>query len=174
MNPFDTCYLALLGAVSLARLVELRVASRNTAVLRAAGAIEMGAGHYPVMVLLHAAFLSSCVVESLARPTPPPAVVAGAALALALATMLRWWVLATLGPRWTTRVLWLTGTPRLSGGPYRFLRHPNYLAVVVEIAALPLLAGAFVTAAVFSVLNGLLLVWRVRVEEATMARFAGP
>jgi methyltransferase len=164
----------LLAAVAL-RLVELRVASRNTAALRAAGAIEVGAAHYPVMVVLHAAFLGACAVEGLVvRPTVPAVVQVAAAAALIATIATRWWVIRTLGDRWTTRVLWVPGSRRIVTGPFRFVRHPNYLAVVVELLALPLLGGAWRTAVLFAVANGVLLLVRVRVEDDAMRRLAAP
>lgn len=164
----------LLGMVAL-RLVELGVARRNTAALRAAGAIEVGASHYPVMVVLHAAFLGACALEGLVlQPAIPVAVQAAAAAALVATIATRWWVIRTLGDRWTTRVLWVPGSPRIVSGPFRFVRHPNYLAVVVELLALPLLAGAWRTALVFALANGVLLLVRVRIEDEAMRRFAAP
>jgi methyltransferase len=170
-----TVYAAVLVGMIALRLVELKVATRNTAALRAAGAIEVGASHYPVMVALHAAFLGACAFEGLVlRPTVPAAVQAAAAAALIATIATRWWVIRTLGDRWTTRVLWVPGSQRIVTGPFRFVRHPNYLAVVVELLALPLLAGAWRTAVVFAIANGVLLLVRVRVEDDAMRRLAAP
>jgi methyltransferase len=108
------------------------------------------------------------------RPTVPAAVQAAAAAALIATIATRWWVIRTLGDRWTTRVLWVPGSQRIVTGPFRFVRHPNYLAVVVELLALPLLAGAWRTAVVFAIANGVLLLVRVRVEDDAMRRFAAP
>lgn len=172
-TPAQSFYAVVLVAMVVMRLFELRIAHRNTKALRAAGAIELGAGHYPVMVVLHAAFLFSCAYEVLVlgRRAPLPLMVA-AGLVLLLAIAARWWVITTLGPRWTTRVLWVPGTPRIRRGPYRVLAHPNYAAVVVELIALPLLGGAWVTALVFGLANVALLGWRIRVEESAIRRFS--
>lgn len=173
METSRLLYAMLLAAVVLARLAELAVARRNTEALLAAGAVEVGRGHYPVMVVLHAAFLASCAVEVLVvgRPFERP-LAALCAVALIAAAMLRWWAIHTLAGRWTTRVLWLPGTPRIAAGPYRFVSHPNYLAVVIEILALPLLHSAWVTALVFGLANAALLGWRIRVEELAIRRFS--
>lgn len=163
-------YTALVALVGLERLVELRLSRRHAAWAFARGGVEAGRGHYPVMAAFHAAFLAACVTEPwlLGRPFVPA--VGWPALGLTLAAQaLRYWVIATLGPRWNTRVIVLPGTAPIASGPYRFLRHPNYLAVVVEIAALPLVHGAWLTALVFTLGNALLLRLRIRVEEHAMA-----
>jgi methyltransferase len=163
-------YLGLILLVVLQRLTELRLAKRNERLARAAGAVEAGAGHYPWMVVIHTLFLVSCVAEVwlLERPFAPRA--AGAMLVLlGVATALRYWTISTLGERWTTRILVRPGVPLVTGGPYRWQRHPNYLAVVLEIAALPLVHGAWLTAVVFSVANAALLSVRVRTENAALA-----
>lgn len=167
-------YLGLVLLVVFQRSSELRLARSNERLARAAGAVEFGAGHYPVMVTLHTLFLVSCVAEVflLERPLDPRA--AGAMLLLlAMATALRYWTISTLGERWTTRILVRPGLSLVTGGPYRFLRHPNYLAVVLEIAALPLVHGAWVTAVVFSLANAALLLVRIRAENAALARHTG-
>lgn len=162
-------YTAIVGAVMAERIVELRISNRNTARALARGGREFGARHYPVMVTLHTTFLLACLAEVwwLDRPWSwPLAVTCGVALCATMA--LRYWVVATLGERWTTRVICVPGLPVVRGGPYRFCRHPNYVGVVVEIAALALLHTAWITAAVYSLLNGLLLRTRIRVEEAAL------
>ena len=163
-------YTILVAAVAAGRLIELRIAERHRRSLLARGGAEAGAGHYPWMVALHTAFLFACPLEVwfLDRPFIP--LLAAAMLALLLGAMaLRWWVIATLGERWTTRILILPGAPPVTGGPYRVLRHPNYLAVVTEIAALPLVHTAWATALAFSVLNLWLLRVRIRAEEEALA-----
>jgi methyltransferase len=162
-------YTGLVLLVALQRLAELALSRRHERRLRERGAIEVGAGHYPWMVALHAAFLASCLAEVwwLKRPFVP-ALAAIAIAALLAATGLRAWTLRTLGERWTTRVLVLPGKALVAGGPYRFLRHPNYLAVVLEVAALPLVHTAWATAIVFSALNLVLLRVRIGVEERAL------
>lgn len=166
-------YTLLVAAVAAERLWELGVSRRHRRALEDRGAVEVGAGHYPWMVALHTAFLISCVAEVwlLRRPWRPlVAVIALAVLGAALA--LRWWTLATLGERWTTRVLVVTGEELVTSGPYRLLRHPNYLVVVLEIASIPMVHGAWLTALVFSFANLALLRERIRVEEGALRRTA--
>jgi len=164
-------YTLLVLLVALGRLVELRIAKRNLRALLARGGVEAAPGHYPWMVLLHTAFLVCCPLEVwlLDRPFLPALGVPMLLLAV-LATGLRYWVISTLDGRWTTRIVVLPGASPVTGGPYRFLRHPNYLAVITEMFALPLVHTAWITAAVFSLLNGLLLRTRIRAEEAALAR----
>jgi len=164
-----TAYLLLVAVVALVRLGELAWAKRNVARLLRQGAREAAPGHYRWMVLLHTSFLIAAPLEVwlFRRPLIVPLAVA-AGLALVLAMALRFWVLATLGERWTTRILYLPGVPPVTGGPYRYLRHPNYLAVVTEIAALPLIHTAWCTALAFTLLNALLLRVRIRAEEAAL------
>jgi methyltransferase len=152
----------LVVAVAFGRLVELAVAYRNAAWLRARGAVEHGAGHYPAMVALHAGLLVGAAFER-----SGPGTVLGLAGVL-VAQALRWWCIATLGRRWTTRVLVLPGAPRVVAGPYRWLRHPNYVAVALEGVALPAFTGAWGTAAAFTLLNAALLYRRIRVEDAAL------
>ena len=168
MPGFDprVAFTAVVALIAVLRLAEIRVARRNAERLVAAGAYEVGRSHYPWMVALHTLFLLSCVAEVwlLGRPwVPAVSILALAVLVLALA--LRWWTLETLGDRWTTRVLVLPEEELVSDGPYRLIRHPNYLAVVLEIAAIPMLHFAWVTAVVFSVANLALLRVRIGVEE---------
>lgn len=168
-------YTVLVLLVAVQRLVELAVSKRHERSLRARGAVEAGAGHYPVMVALHTLFLVSCVAEVwlLGRPFVPW--LGWAALAvLAAAQGLRYWTISTLGERWTTRVLVPPGEPLETGGPFRYLRHPNYLAVALEIAALPLVHAAWLTAVVFSFANALLLRVRIGVEERALAAGGAP
>ena len=163
-------FTALVALVGLERLAELVVSRRNAAWSLARGGVEHGRGHYPVMVALHSGFLIAMLVEAwVRRPEVPPAL-ASSMLALVLASQaLRWWCIATLGPRWNTRVIVVPGMPPVTGGPYRLLRHPNYVAVVVEGMALPLVHSAWMTAVVFTVANAVLLTVRIRVEDAALA-----
>jgi methyltransferase len=125
-------------------------------------------------VVVHGAFLVSCVLEVRLLPRPWIAPLGFSMLALvACAMAVRYWVIASLGGRWTTRVVYVAGDPLVEAGPFRWLRHPNYAAVVVEIAAIPLVHTAWLTATVFTVANALLLARRIRVEEALLDRLAG-
>lgn len=163
-------YWILLALVALERLAELRVSRRNAAWSLARGGVERGAEHYPVMVVLHTGLLVGCAVEPwlLGRVFVPA--LGWPMLALAVGCQaLRWWVIRTLGPRWNTRVIIVPGLPRIDGGPFRWLRHPNYLAVVTEGFALPLIHTAWITALVFSACNAVLLAVRIRVEERALA-----
>ena len=160
----------LVAAAALGRGVELVIAERHRRRLLAKGAVETGAGHYPWMVGLHAAWLAAAPAEVWLLDRPFLPWLAFPMLALfALATALRWWVIAALGERWTTRILVLPEAPLVTGGPYRFLRHPNYLAVVLELAALPLVHTAWLTALLASAANAALLAVRITVEERALA-----
>jgi methyltransferase len=166
-------YVALVAAVGAERLVELAIAARNRRWALERGAVEAGAGHYPWIVALHVAFLAACPVEVwlLARPLVPAlAWTMGGALAAAMA--LRYWAIAALGRRWNTRILVVPGEPAVVAGPYRFVRHPNYLAIVVEMVALPMIHTAWLTALTASALGALLLRVRIRAEEAALAAHA--
>jgi methyltransferase len=167
-------FTAVVAVTGVMRLVELAVSSRNIARLRARGAVEVGRSHYPWMVAVHAAFPIACLAEVwlVGRPFFP--LLASFALgALVGAAALRWWVVATLGERWTTRIFVLPGAQLVDRGPFRRLRHPNYLAVVVEFVALPMIHSAWLTAIVFSVLNALVLRRRIRIEEAALTEHGG-
>ena len=154
----------VLGLVALQRLGELAVAARNTRHLRAAGAIELDAGGYPLFVLLHAAWLLSLALLVPASAAPSwPLLAVFAALQLG-----RLWVIASLGRYWTTRLIVLPDRPLVSRGPYRFINHPNYLIVIAEIAVLPLAFGAAMIAAVFSAANLVVLARRVMIEERAL------
>lgn len=162
-------YELLLGAVACERAVEVVMSERHARALFARGAFERGRGHYPAMVVLHASFLVACALEPalLRRPFVPA--LAAAMLAVVLASQaLRWWSVATLGVHWSTRLVVLPGASRVARGPYRFFPHPNYVAVVTELAALPLVHSAWITAAAFSVANAALLSVRVRAEDAAL------
>ena len=166
-------YTALIVIVAIQRAWELGVSNHHFRALKARGAIEVGAGHYPWMVALHAAFLFSCVAEVWLFYRPWRPVVAGlAVIILGAALALRWWTLSTLGDRWTTRVLVVPGEELVSSGPYRWLRHPNYLVVVMEIAAIPMVHCAWLTAIGFTLANFVLLRERIRAEEGALSRLA--
>lgn len=166
-------YTILIGLVAAGRLFELRIAGRNYRDLVARGGVEVGAEHYRWMVLLHTAFLISCPLEVwlLGRPFIP-ALAAVMLLLAVLAAALRWWVIASLHGRWTTRIVCLPGVAPVTDGPYRWLRHPNYLAVIVEMFALPLIHTAWLTAVLFSALNAVILRVRIRAEEAALSRLS--
>jgi methyltransferase len=160
----------LVVVVIVIRLMELRVAKRNLAWARERGGVETGAGHYPVMVALHTALFVGCLLEVPLADRPFVPWLGWSMLALLVgAHALRWWCIRTLGPQWNTRVIRVPDAPLVSGGPYRWLRHPNYVAVVVEGIALPLVHTAWVTALAFTVLNALLLWVRLRVENEALA-----
>jgi len=168
-------YLALIGLVACQRLAELRLSRANLRKALARGAVEYGRGHFPVMAALHGAFLCSCALEVVLLHRPFPGAAGWAALAaFALAQGLRYWAIASLGDRWNVRVIVVPGEALVVRGPYRYVRHPNYIAVAVEVATLPLVHGAYLTAVAFSALNAALLRVRIRTEEAALGYFAGP
>ena len=168
-----TWYLILLFAVGVERLAELVLAQRNLAWSRARGGVEIGAGHYPVMVILHLALLVGCVVEVIVMQRPFIPALAWPMLALVVAAQgLRWWCITTLGRQCNTRVVVIPGAPRIDGGPYRWISHPNYVAVAIEGLALPLVHSAWVTALAFTTLNAALLSTRVSVENSALARLS--
>ena len=155
----------LVALIVLQRFIELMVARINTRNLRAAGGVEHGAGHYPLMVALHTTWLVSLVVFVPANAALNPALF----LVFVGLQAARVWVIASLGRYWTTRVITVPGAAKVTRGPYRWLRHPNYLIVVAEIALVPLIVGAWEIAAIFSVANAGLLFHRVRIETAALA-----
>jgi methyltransferase len=162
-------YYLLILAMSIERLVELVVSRRNAEWAFAQGGKEFGHSHYPVMVALHTALLLGCVLEVWALHRPFIAWLGWPMLLLvALSQALRWWCVATLGHQWNTLVIVLPQVPLIRRGPYRWLHHPNYVAVVVEGVALPLVHTAWLTAASFTLANALLLTVRIRVEDAAL------
>jgi len=160
---------ALVGAVVVERIIELGLARRNAAWAFTQGGVEHGRAHYPWMVVFHVALLASCVVEPLltSRPFDSGRFGVGAGL-VAAAQALRWWTIATLGRRWNTRIIVIPGLPLVRGGPFSILRHPNYLAVALEIVALPVAVGAWATAIAGTVLNIVLMAVRIPAEEAAL------
>jgi methyltransferase len=168
-------YGLLVAAVAVERVAELVVARRNERWSTARGAIVAGQGHYPAMVALHTGLLVGCPAEVWLADRPfVPALAWPMLAALAGAQALRWWCIGTLGPRWNTRVMVVPGLPLVTSGPYRLLRHPNYVAVVAEGVALPLVHTAWVTAAVFTVFNAALLTVRIRCENRALAAATDP
>jgi methyltransferase len=167
-------FTALVGVVAAQRLLELALSARHRRALLARGGVEHGADHYRWMVLLHATFLPACVAEVwlLRRPLVLPLAVAAGAL-ITIAMLVRFWTIDILGERWCTRVIVLSDVPAITTGPFRYLRHPNYLAVVVEIAAIPMVHTAWLTALVFSLLDAVMLTVRIRVEERALSATPG-
>jgi len=155
--------IGLLAFVTLQRLSELVLASRNTRRLMAEGAYEVGAGHYPLIVAVHGAWLAGLWWLAWDRPASLPLVLAFLAVEAA-----RLWVLASLGARWTTRIIILPGAPLVRRGPYRFFPHPNYAVVAAEIALVPLIFGLWAYALIFTILNAAALFIRIRAENAAL------
>ncbi len=156
----------VLAAVAVQRLWELWLANRNTRRLLDEGAVEVGAGHYPLFVLLHATWLATIAIVTPWTSVPN-------LWWLGLYGVLqfgRLWVIATLGRFWTTRIITLPSAPLIRRGPYRFLRHPNYVVASLELAVLPLAFGQVWIALVWSLANALLVGWRIRVEDQALSR----
>ncbi len=159
--------LLLVLLVAAQRLAETLYAARNTTALLARGAIETGAKHYPLILLLHGGWLAAIFVAVAITPDP---VIHPLPLVLFLVLQAaRLWVISTLGPYWTTRIITLPGAALVNKGPYRFVRHPNYIVVAGEIAVFPLVFGEIWIAVIFSVLNALVLGIRIRVENDSLA-----
>ena len=156
---------AIVVLVILQRLMELRIARRNTSLLLAEGAVEHGAGHYPVIVLLHATWLVAMLWTALQGP---PINYYWIAFFLVLQAG-RVWVLVTLGKYWTTRIITVPDAPLITDGPFRFVRHPNYLVVALEIIVLPLAFREWRMAVFFGLVNLAVLAWRIRAEERANA-----
>jgi methyltransferase len=168
-----TWYLLLIGAVAVERLAEVVVAERHRSVSKECGGVEFGAGHYPAMVTLHTALLAGCLLEPVLLHRPFIPALGWPMLLIAVAAQaLRWWCITTLGYQWNTRVIVIPGAERVTGGPYRFLPHPNYVAVIAEGIALPLVHTAWITALVFTILNAVLLRTRIHVENRALASLA--
>jgi methyltransferase len=166
-------YFALLAVICLERVAELAVSQRHAAASLARGGAESGRGHFPVMVALHAGLIAGCWAEPLAAHRAFIPVLGYPMMAVVVAAnALRWWCIAALGPRWSARVIVLPGEPLVRSGPYRWFAHPNYAAVIIEGAALPLAGSAWLTATAFTVLNAMLLTVRVRCETRALAAAA--
>lgn len=161
-------YLALLGLTAAERGAELAISGRNARRLLARGGRETGKGLYAGMVAFHSVFLPMLALAAIARPAPPPAWAWLAVLGALAAQGLRWWAVRTLGGRWSTRVIVVPGDPPVTGGPYRWLRHPNYLAVILEMACLPLAWGLWRMAILFTAGNAVILLLRIRDEERAL------
>ncbi|MEU6658870.1 isoprenylcysteine carboxyl methyltransferase family protein [Streptomyces sp. NPDC046821] len=168
-------YGLLVAAVAGERVAELVVARRNERWSTARGARFYGQGHYPAMVALHTALLAGCLCEVWLAGRPFLSALGGPMLAVfATAQALRWWCISTLGPRWNTQVIVVPGLPLVTAGPYRWMRHPNYVAVAAEGVALPLIHTAWVTATLFTLLNAALLTVRIRCENQALTASATP
>ena len=162
-------YLVFLALFAAVRIAELLLSRRNARIAFSRGGVEAGAGHFRWMAAVHALFLPACAAEVLLLRRPFPGALGWTCAGLAvLSQALRWWSIASLGWRWNVRVIVVPSEPPLRRGPYRALRHPNYVAVTVEMACVPLAHGAFLTAAVFSLLDALLLRVRIHVEERAL------
>ncbi|MGZ9099263.1 MAG: isoprenylcysteine carboxyl methyltransferase family protein [Brevundimonas sp.] len=155
----------VVAAVAAQRLWELWLANRNTRRLLAGGAVEVGARHYPLFVVLHASWLAAIAVATPATTVPNPWLLA----AYGVLQLGRLWVIASLGRFWTTRIITLPAAPLVRRGPYRFARHPNYMVASLEIAVLPLAFGQVWIALVWSLANALLVGWRIRVEDRALS-----
>lgn len=158
----------IITLVIFQRLVELWIARCNTRLAKAKGGYEVGREHYPVLVFLHGAFFASLLTETIlaGKYHAPPVVLF--LLVFLLAQLLRVWVLLSLGKMWNTRLIIVPNSKPVTSGPYRFLKHPNYLVVMIEFVTLPLSFGVWCTAFVFSILNFLVLQQRIKVEEAAL------
>ncbi len=171
-------YSALILATGAERIVELVLSTRNARKAFSLGGVEYGRGHFPWLVALHTGLLVACIIEVLVTDRPFLPLLGWPMLALVVASQaLRYWCIATLGSQWNTRVIVVQGLGLVTRGPYRWLRHPNYLAVVVEGFALPLVHTAWITALVFTVLNAVLLLgFRIPTENRALASLqpAGP
>jgi methyltransferase len=170
MAGLNTPLVWVLALVALQRLAELVLATTNTRRLLARGGREIGAGHYPLFIALHASWLAAIALSTPLGETPYWPLI-GVFIVLQL---VRVWVIATLGPYWTTRIITLDDAPIVRAGPYRYLRHPNYWVVVGEIAILPLAFHDWTVAIVWSILNALLLRHRIGVEGAALAERPEP
>ena len=177
--PTDVSHLSqwlftgLVVLVGLERLAELVVSKRHAAWAFSRGGVERGQGHYPFMVLLHTGLLVGAVVEVWVADRPFFPALGWSMLAVVLLSQaLRWWCIATLGRQWNTRVIVVPGLPLVRRGPYRLVPHPNYVAVVAEGLALPLVHTAWVTALVFTIANAALLAERIRVENQALRELA--
>ena len=160
--------------VAIQRLLELRLSRRNERRARARGAVERGTGHYKPIVAMHASWLVSTFVEGALRGPDLPAFWPVPLALFLLVQPLRYWAILSLGENWNTRILVVPGVEPVARGPYRYLRHPNYVVVAVEILTFPLIFGAWVTALAFSALNAVLLFVRIGEENRALAELARP
>lgn len=164
-----TVYLALLAALGAERILELIISARNARWAFARGATESGTGHYPAMAAFHTLFIFSCGAEAMIFGRAFAPILGWIELGGALCAQgLRYWAVATLGRRWNTRVIVLPDALPVASGPYRFMRHPNYLAIVIEMVCVPMIYGCWRTAIAFSAGNAIMLRVRIKAEEAAL------
>ncbi len=161
------------GLVGLQRLLELTLSCRNERLLRARGAVERGQRHHPLIVAMHALWLLSTLVEGASRGPELPFYWPVPLALFLLVQPLRYWAILSLGENWNTRILVVPGMKLVRRGPYRYLNHPNYVVVVVEILTFPLIFGAWITALIFSILNAVLLSVRITEENRALRELAG-
>jgi methyltransferase len=155
----------VIGLVVVARIAELIAAHHNTRRLLSEGGVELGRAHYPLIIAVHAAwFVAMLVVIPAGEPPVWPWLIL-----FLLLQPLRFWILTTLGRYWTTRIITMPGAPLVRRGPYRFMRHPNYVVVELEIVTLPLAFGAWSLALIFGIANAAMLAWRIRIEDVALA-----
>lgn len=159
--------------VALQRLLELRYSRKNERQLRTKGAVERGPAHYPFMVAIHALWLLSTFVEGILRGPELPAYWPVPLALFLLAQLLRYWAILSLGENWNVKVLVVPGMKLVRRGPYKYMRHPNYLVVAVEVLTFPLIFGAWVTGLVFSALNAVFLYVRIREENHALSELTG-
>jgi methyltransferase len=166
-------YYTLLAVIIVERILELAVSQRHARANLAEGGIEYGQGHFPVMVALHVGLILGCIIEPIVTHASfIPALAYPMIVVVFTANALRWWCIATLGVRWSARVIVTPGKPLVHDGPYQWFAHPNYVAVVAEGAALPLVGSAWITALTFTVLNAWLLTVRLRCETRALTTAA--
>ena len=164
-------YVGLLVLVGVERLAELVISRRNAREAIARGGREFGRAHFPALAIMHALFLPACALEVILLDRPFTPWLGASMLVVALAAQaLRYWAVSTLGHRWNVRIIVEPGVPLVTGGPYRLVRHPNYVAVALEGVALPLVHTAWITAIAFTLLNAwILLRVRIPAEEQALA-----
>lgn len=173
LSTTAVAYLGLLLLLVIERLFELRLSKHNAAWAFERGGVERGQGHFRWVKLLHTALFFACVAEVVVLERVFSPAVGGAMLGVAiLAQALRYWAIGSLGRHWNVRVIVVPGAKAIRRGPYRYMRHPNYLAVVLEGIAVPLIHSAFITAIAFTVLNAVLLSVRIRCEEEALSEFS--
>ena len=169
----DVIAIILFLGTMLERVLELVISKRNAAWSFSNGGVEYGADHYKWMVLMHTCFLISMLLEFFFFGSQLPVEIQVFAMVIAIfCQVLRWWIISTLGYQWNTRVIIVPGLKRVVKGPYRFMNHPNYVVVALETVALPMIFGAWRTACLFSVLNALMMVVRIRVENKALQELA--